>query len=124
MLRIRNLAALAGCGGPDMEPETGITAVDDLQGLLDRVTRTVGGARNAATAAEALPVLDGVSEELDMIIDRLPNLSPTARADLSQQAARALPGLKDNARRVANSDGIDVLGPSLNKIVDQVSRLL
>ena len=119
------LSIAAGCGGtPEPEPGTGFTATDDLQALLDRVTRTIGDVRNTVTAEEALPVFESISEELDVLIDRMPNLSPQGRADMAAQAARALPGLRDNARRINNSDGIDLVGPALNRIVDQVSRML
>jgi hypothetical protein len=117
------LVALTGCGGAP-EPETGYTASDDLQTLLDRITRTVSGVRSTATAEEALPVLEGISEDLDTLIGQLPNLSGPVRTDLSRQAQRALPGLRDNARRINNTDGVDLIGPILNKMVGQVSRFL
>ena len=43
-------------------PDTGFTATDDLQLLLDRVTRTLSGVRSTATAEEALPVLSRAIE--------------------------------------------------------------
>ncbi|MDX2472202.1 MAG: hypothetical protein QNL91_00685 [Candidatus Krumholzibacteria bacterium] len=117
------IVGLAGCGSQP-EPDTGFTATDDMHGLLDRVTRTLSGVNNTATAEEALPVLEMVSEELDLIIKRLPNLTETGRAEIATEAARALPGLRDNARRINNSDGIDLLGPTLNTMVGQLSQML
>lgn len=117
------IVGLAGCGSQP-EPDTGFTATDDMQGLLDRVTRTLSGVNNTATAEEALPVLEMVSEEFDLLIKRLPNLTETGRAEIATQAARALPGLRDNARRINNSDGIDLLGPTLNTMVGQLSQML
>jgi hypothetical protein len=118
------LVALAGCGGGQPEPETGYTTSDDLQTLLDRITRTVSGVRSSATAEEALPVLEGISQDLDRLLERLPALSGQVRTDMSVQAQRALPGLRDNARRINNTDGVDLIGPILNTMVGQVSQFL
>ncbi len=123
ILVIMLLSGMVGCGSQP-EPDTGFTATDDLQALLDRVTRTLSGVRSTATAQEALPVLEMVSEEFDLIIERLPNLTEKGRADVAAQAARALPGLRDNARRINNSDGVDLLGPTLNRMIGQVSQML
>ncbi len=117
------VASLSGCGSQP-EPNTGFTATDDMHLLLDRVTRTLAGVRNTATAEEAQPVLEMISEEFDIIIDRLPNLTEAGRAEISEQATRALPGLRDNARRINNSEGIDLLGPTMNTLVGQLSQML
>jgi hypothetical protein len=117
------IVGLAGCGSQP-EPDTGFTATDDMQGLLDRVTRTLSGVNNTDTAEEALPMLEMVSEEFDILIKRLPDLSESGRAEIATEAARALPGLRDNARRINNSKGIDLLGPTLNTMVGQLSQML
>ena len=117
------VVGLAGCGSQP-EPDTGFTATDDMQGLLDRVTRTLSGVNNTDTAEEALPILEMVSEEFDILIKRLPDLSESGRAEIATEAARALPGLRDNARRINNSNGIDLLGPTLNTMVAQLSEML
>jgi len=117
------LLGSTGCGSKP-EPDTGFTATDDLQLLLDRVTRTLSGVRSTATAEEALPVLEMISEEFDILIDRLPNLSEAGRERMADTAARAMPGLRDNARRINNSNGIDLLGPMMNQLVGQLSRML
>ena len=122
-LTLSLLLCVTACGGQP-EPETGYTAIDNLQTLLDRVTRTLSGVRSTATAEEALPTLEAVSEEFELLIDRLPRLTPAARTEIAAQAARALPGLKDNARRINNGDGIDLLGPTMNMLVDQLARML
>ncbi len=123
ILALALIAGLAACG-KKYEPETGYTATDNLQILLDRVTRTLSGVNNPASAEAALPVLAEVSEEFDRLAERLPNLTESARAEMSSQAARAMPGLKDNARRINNSDGIDLLGPTMNELVNKLARLL
>ncbi len=114
---------LVGCGSQP-EPETSFSATDDLQTLLDRITRTLSGVHSTRTAEEALPVLEMISGEFDVLIKRLPNLTESGRAKIATQATRALPGLRDNTRRINNSDGIDLLGPTLDKMVGQVSRML
>ena len=52
------------------------------------------------------------------------SLSESGRAEIATEAARALPGLRDNARRINNSNGIDLLGPTLNTMVAQLSQML
>jgi len=117
------LVLAVGCGSQP-EPDTGFTATDDLQTLLDRVTRTLSDVNSSTKAQEAMPVLEMISEEFDMLIDRMPNLTEKGRSDMSALAARYLPGLRDNARRINNSNGLDILGPTMNKMVGQLNQML
>ena len=123
---VLTLAVLAGCGGqPQTSPlETGgIDAVDLLQTLNARTTRVLGTVTGAAAAEAALPDLETISSQYDDLLNQAKDLSPTARAALSDQAARILPGLKDNAVRIASMRGGEVLSPVLRDIIDKVALL-
>ncbi len=119
------LAALAGCGGPKTSPlETGgIDAVDLLTTLNARTTRVLGTVTGAAAAEAALPELEAISADYDDLLNQAKGLSPGARTQLSEQAARILPGLKDNAVRLASMRGGEVLSPVLRGIIDKVALL-
>ena len=123
---VLTLAVLAGCGGqPKTSPlETGgIDAIDILQTLNARTTRVLGTVTGAAAAEAALPDLELISSQYDDLLNDAKGLSPTARAQLTDQAARILPGLKDNAVRISSMRGGEVLTPVLREIIDKVALL-
>jgi len=116
----------SGCGGKVSHLETGgINANDMLDNLLDKTTRILSDVYNVDAANAALPQLEAVNEGYDRLIEELGDLSPAARNRLSEQAAKAMPGMKENARRMNSKAGIDdIIGPEMNKMVTKLSRLL
>lgn len=126
VLVLAAILMLAGCGSKTSKLETGgIDANDVLTNLLDRTTRILSDVNNTLAAEEALPQLEKVNEGYDDLIKEAKNLSPGARQDLADQAAKAMPGLKDNARRINAMKGVDeVLGPVMNEMVGKLSQLL
>ena len=116
---------LAGCGSKTSKLETGgINANDLLTNLLDRTIRILGDVTNVESAEVALPQLEKVNEGYDDLIKEADNLSPGARQDLADQAAAAIPGLKENARRMNAMKGVDeILGPVMNVMVGKLARL-
>lgn len=117
---------LAGCGGPEPSilESGGINANDLIVHLMDRTTRIVGDVRSVDTAEAALPELQKVSEDFDRLIKESERLSPQARADLADQAARYMPGLKDNTRRITAWKGVgDILGPTMTELVQKMALL-
>ncbi|MBE0565784.1 MAG: hypothetical protein IH621_07515 [Krumholzibacteria bacterium] len=116
----------AGCGGgPQTHPlETGgIDAVDMLQTLQARTVRVLGTVTGTAAAEAALPELEAISADYgDLLVDAK-GLSPAGRAELAEQAARILPGLKDNAVRLGSMRGGTILTPVLGEIIDKVALL-
>ena len=116
---------LVGCGGGDPEVETGWTTSDDLTILMDKVTRTLSKVINVDSAKAAKPALEDVSERLDKLADRMDDLNPSDQQKLREQAAQTIPGLKDNARRINNMQGVDqILGPLMTEIVGKMSAFL
>ncbi len=115
-----------GCGSKTSHLETGgINATDLLNNLLDKTNRILSDVVNVQTAEAALPQLEAVNEGYDQLIDEMSDLSPAGRAEISEQAAKAMPGLKDNARRMNSKEGIeDIIGPEMNKMVTKLSKLL
>jgi hypothetical protein len=131
--RIQLLVALialvvlaAGCGSKTSHLETGgINANDLLNTLTDKTTRILSDVVNVESAKAALPQLEAVNDGYDKLIDEAGDLSPAGRTQLSEQAAKAMPGLKDNARRINSKNGIDeILGPVMNQMVTKLSKLL
>ncbi len=116
----------SGCGSKVSHLETGgINATDLLNNLQDKTTRILSNVYNVEAAKAALPQLEAVNEGYDKLIDEVDDLSPAARTEISEQAARAMPGLKENARRMNSKSGIDeIIGAELNKMVTKLSRLL
>ncbi len=115
-----------GCGSKVSHLETGgINATDLLNNLLDKTNRILSDVVNVETAKAALPQLEDVNEGYDRLIDEMGDLSPAARNEISEQAAKAMPGLKGNARRMNSKQGIeDILGPEMNKMVAKLAKLL
>ncbi len=117
---------IVGCGSKTSHLEMGgINANDLLDNLTDKTTRILSNVVNVESAKAALPQLEAVSDGYDNLIDEAGDLSPAARSRLSEQAVKAIPGLKDNARRMNSKQGIDeILGPVMNQMVTKLSKLL
>ena len=117
---------LTGCGSKVSHLETGgINATDMLNNLLDKTNRILSDVVNVESAKAALPQLEAVNEGYDRLIDEMDGLSPAGRNEISEQAAKAMPGLKGNARRMNSKEGIEeIIGPEMNKMVTKLSKLL
>ena len=118
---------LAGCGGgnsPNMELG-GINTGDVLDGLLARTYRTLGGVNSMESAEAAVPLLQAINDDFDDLIYHVPKLSDEGRTELSKKAKRALPEIQDMARRINDMQGLsDILGPSMDAMVDKLGQLL
>ena len=116
----------AGCGSKVSHLETGgINANDLLDNLTDKTTRILSDVVNVESAKAALPQLQAVNDGYDKLIDEAEDLSPNGRIQLSEQARKAMPGLKENARRMNSKNGIDeILGAEMNMMVSKLSKLL
>jgi len=120
------ILAVLGCGSKTSELETGgLNAVDLLNHLNDRTVRILGEVTNLAKAEEALPQLEAVNKDYDRLIKEADKLSLGARNELAEQAARMMPGLKDNTRRLAAKKDVgELLGPVLAEMVGKLSQLM
>lgn len=118
--------AAAGCGSSVSHLETGgINANDLLDNLTDKTTRILSDVVNVEAAKAALPQLEAVNDGYDQLIDEAEDLSPNARIELSEQARKAMPGLKENARRMNRMNGVDeIIGAEMNRMVTKLSKLL
>ncbi len=116
----------AGCGSSVSHLETGgINANDLLDNLTDKTTRILSDVVNVEAAKAALPQLEAVNDGYDQLIDEAEDLSPNARIELSEQARKAMPGLKENARRMNRMNGVDeIIGAEMNRMVTKLSKLL
>ena len=120
------IVLLAGCGGnkPHELERGGLNAGDLMQSLLDRTTATLGGVTSMPTAEAALPVLEEINEEFDELRKTQGDLSDQGKADLSEMAARAMPGLKDNWRRVNMQSYGEVLRPVMEEMIVTLTEML
>ena len=116
----------AGCSGkPSIYERGGINASDLLDNILDDTTNVLSDVINVESANAALPQLEIINEDFDALILIADDLSPEGRQVLAEKAARAMPGLKANARRINGQRGIgEVLGSEVNKMVFKLTELL
>ena len=119
-------ALLAGCGGskPHELERGGLNAGDLMQSLLDRTMTTLAGITTRQSAEESLPVLEEINMEFRNLIETKGDLSEAGQADLSDQAAKAMPGLKDNWRRINMSSYGDILRPAMDEMMVHLTDLL
>lgn len=117
---------LAGCGGnqPHELERGGLSAGDLMTSLIDRTTTTLSGVTSRATAEAALPVLENINEEFENLAKTKGDLSASGQTDLGSQAAKAMPGIRDNWRRVKRESYGDILGPVMDDLVGNLTKLL
>lgn len=117
---------LAGCGGnkPHELERGGLSAEDLMQSLLDRTMTVIGGVTSRPKAEDALPVLESINEEFKALKDTQGDLSEQGQADLAAQAAKAMPGLKDNWRRVNMQSYGDILRPTMEEMIGTLTEML
>jgi len=117
---------VVGCSGkPSIYERGGISTTDLLNNILDQTTTVLSDVFNVESANAALPQLMSLNEDFDRLIEVSDELSPEGRQELAEKAARAMPGLKANARRINGQRGInDVLGEEINRMVFKLSELL
>ena len=121
------LVVLAGCGGSNSQEMElgGINTGDMLDGLLARTFRALGGVNSLATAEAAVPTLEAINDDFDDLIYHVPKLSEKGRAEMSGKAKKALPEIQDMAQRINDMPGLaEILGPSMNSMVEKITMLL
>lgn len=126
VLAIAAVVLLSGCGGnkPHELERGGLSAGDMMTSLLDRTMTTLGGVTSRISAEEALPVLEEINQEFEKLVDTKGDLSEQGQADLGEQAAKAMPGLKDNWRRVNMQSYGDILRPVMEDLIVNLTQLL
>ena len=122
------LAAAVGCGGKNQTSHldtAGIDAVDVMQTLNARTTRIFGEITGMDAAEAALPQLQAVSADYDKLLAEADKLSPTTRQALADEAARIMPGLKANTKRIGAMKGAgELLAPTMQELLDKVAKLM
>jgi hypothetical protein len=117
---------LAGCGGnkPHELERGGLNAGDLMTSLIDQTMTTLGGVTSRPTAEEALPVLEEINEQFSQLKETKGDLSEQGQADLAAQAAKTMPGLKDNWRRVNMQSYGDILRPVMEDLIVNLTDML
>jgi hypothetical protein len=85
---------------------------------------TLGGVTSRPTAEEALPVLEEINEEFKQLAKTQGELSDKGQAELAAQAEKAMPGLKDNWRRVNMQSYGDILRPVMEDLIGNLTKML
>ncbi len=126
VLFIALFTLLSGCGGkePHELERGGLNAGDLMQGLLDKTMVTLGGVTSQKSAEAALPVLEEINKEFEDLIDTKGDLSDEGQADLSAQAAKAMPGLKDISQRINMQSYGEILTPVMHEMIGNLTKLL
>ena len=127
MAALFTVILLSGCGGSNSEDMElgGINTGDMLDGLLTRTFKALGGVNSMESAQKAAPLLQAINDDFDDLIYHLPKLSEKGRSDMSKKAKKALPEIQDMARRINDMPGLnDILGPSMNSMVEKIGLLL
>jgi hypothetical protein len=120
------IVLLTGCGGnkPHELERGGLSAGDLMQSLLDQTMVTLGGVTSRATAEEALPMLEEINDQFKELSKTKGELSDQGQADLAAQAQKAMPGLKDNWRRVNMQSYADILRPVMEDMIGNLTNML
>ena len=126
LLAIATIILMAGCGGnqPHELERGGLNPGDLMQNLLDRTMTALGGVTSMKSAEAALPVFEDINKEFENLVDIKGDLSAEGQADLAAQAAKAMPGLKDNWRRVGMQSYGEMLRPTMDSLVGNLTKLL
>ena len=126
VIALSAIALLAGCGGnkPHELERGGLSAEDLMQSLLDQTMVTLGGVTSRPTAEEALPMLEEINGQFKELSKTQGELSDQGQADLSAMAAKAMPGLKDNWRRVNMQSYGDILRPTMEEMIGHLTNML
>jgi hypothetical protein len=114
-----------GCSNkPHKLERGGLNAGDLMQSLLDQTMVTLGGVTSRPTAEEALPMLEEINDQFKELGKTQGELSDQGQADLAAQAAKAMPGLKDNWRRVNMQSYGDILRPVMESMIGNLTNML
>ncbi len=126
VIALSAIVLLAGCGGnkPHELERGGLNAGDLMQSLLDQTMVTLGGVTSRPTAEEALPVLEEINEGFKDLTKTKGELSEQGQADLAAMAAKTMPGLKDNWRRVNMQSYGDILRPVMEDMIVNLTNML
>lgn len=125
VIALSALVLFAGCSSkPHPLERGGLSAEDLMQSLLDQTMVTLGGVTSRPTAEEALPMLEHINDQFKDLSKVQGDLSDQGQADLAAQAAKAMPGLKDNWRRVNMQSYGDILRPVMEDMIGNLTNML
>ena len=125
VIALSAIILLTGCGNkPHKLERGGLSAGDLMQSLLDQTMVTLGGVTSRPTAEEALPMLEEINDQFKELSKTQGELSEQGQADLAAQAAKAMPGLKDNWRRVNMQSYADILRPVMEDMIGNLTNML
>jgi len=120
------LLAGSGCGSSGKSMDMGgMDLVQELTGLIGKLTGSLGGISSLASAEQVLPDLQSLDTELGNLVNRAEGASPEVQGELGKVAGNALPDIEALAGQAMGIPGVsDLIGSSLGSITDKLSGLI
>lgn len=104
-----NQAASLVVGGVDLGAE--------LKGMLDKVSTTLGGITDQATADAAVANLDELKGKVDGMTAQVDQLPAEGKKALASLVSAALPSLKELVAKVGSVSGAESIKPALDAMI-------
>lgn len=98
----------------------GVDVGAELKGMLDKVSTTLGGITDQATANAALPNLDELKGKVDGMTAQVDQLPAEGRKALAGLVSTALPALKELAAKVGSVSGAESIKPALDAMIGKL----
>ena len=99
-------------------------ALEMLQGLLDRTSRTLSSVRDMKSAKAAAVDLRAINDDFDDMIYHVPKLSYAGQEELAKKAQKSMPMLQQAVRHINESPAMsEILGAEMNAMFDKLGVL-
>lgn len=95
----------------------GIDVGAELKGMLDKVSTTLGGITDKATADAAVPSLDELKGKVDGMTAQVDQLPAEGKKALASLVSAALPALKELSAKVTAISGAESVKPALDAVI-------
>jgi type II secretory pathway component PulL len=95
----------------------GVDVGNELKGLIEKASGTLGGITDQASAQAALPSLDELKGKVDGLTAQVDQLPTEGKKLLASLVGAALPPLKELVVKVGTIQGADAVKPALDAMV-------
>jgi uncharacterized phage infection (PIP) family protein YhgE len=98
----------------------GVDLGAELKGMLDKVSTTLGGITDKATADAAVANLDELKGKVDGMTAQVDQLPAEGRKALAGLVSAALPSLKELVAKVGTISGAEAIKPALDTMIGKL----
>lgn len=95
----------------------GVDLGAELKGMLEKVSTTLGGITDKASADAALPSLDELKGKVDGMTTQVDQLPAEGKKMLASLVSAALPSLKELVAKVGTVSGAESVKPALDAML-------